>query len=232
MQCAPCPLFSSEAGDTEASGVGGRERGIIRCFSRKERRCFPGMMFPELAVLIAGGRSRRMGRDKCVLEWQGKPLWEHQLGTLSSVGAGRVAVVSPGRPEWLSGDTSWIPDVPGDCGPLGGILAALESVKSGLVLVLAVDLPAMTGECLRDLLHSCTRERGCVPVADRGYEPVAAVYPAAAAVMAREWLDSGRRDLQGWVGELIKRDLVRGRKVEAPGFFRNLNCPEDLEGGA
>jgi len=185
-----CAVFFSPSagGQDEVGEPGARKRseetaaGLSVVFPGKCGDASAAMNFPKLAVLIAGGRSRRMGRDKCLLEWRGKPLWEQQLGTLTVIGAERIVVVSPERPDWLPEGGQWMADVPGERVPLG----------------------------------------------DRGYEPVSAVYPAAAVVVAREWLDSGRRDLQGWVGELIKRDLVHGRKVEDPGLFRNLNCPEDL----
>lgn len=190
------------------------------------------MKIPDLAVLVAGGRSRRMGRDKCLLQWQEKVLWKHQLETLTFLHPSRLAVAAPECPQWLPSGVEWLMDSPADAGPMGGILAGLKSVKSGLVVALAVDLPRMTGEYLAELVSACTEHRGIVPLSPKGYEPIAAVYPAAAAGVAGEWLASGRRDLQGWVGELVRRNLVGEKCVGSMDMdlFHNWNRPEDLEG--
>src|SRR5262245_52595098 len=92
--------------------------------------------------VLAGGKSRRMGRDKALLPWGKVSLLEHMTQLLSTV-AGRVQVV--GRAE--------LPDIVSGKGPLGGILTALEATDRDANLFVAVDLPNLTPAFL-DLFHN------------------------------------------------------------------------------
>lgn len=182
-----------------------------------------------MAALIAGGCSTRMQRDKCLLTWQGVPLWRHQLETLAALQPATLAVAAPCQPSWLPSDVNWIPDWPESCGPLSGILAVLRACETGLLVVLAVDLPCMTADYLRTLLTP-DDGRGAVPFSLHGYEPMAAVYPREAAEIAEARVQSRQWDLQGWVEELAQGGLVRKKEIRADEtrLFHNCNYPEDL----
>jgi len=182
------------------------------------------------AVLLAGGNSLRMGRDKCMLDWEGAPLWRHQVETLRASGCAPIAVAAPLRPAWLPESVLWLPDAVEDAGPLGGLLAALEFSQEGIVVALAVDMPLMSAGYLRDLLGRAAPGVGVVPLGARGHEPLAAVYPAAAARPAREWIASGRRDMQGWIESLLREGLAISHPVDDEDVFCNWNTPEDLLG--
>jgi molybdopterin-guanine dinucleotide biosynthesis protein A len=181
-----------------------------------------------LALLMAGGRSRRMGTDKCLLDWSGLPLWKHQLETLRALKPARLAVSSSIRPEWLPDEIEWLPDAVEHAGPFSGVISGLEAVQDGLILVLAVDLPWMSPAWFLRLMDEGSH------VARHGafgpYEPLGALYPACLAASSRKWLESGRRDFQGWIQEEVQRgflcphDISLGEK----NFFRNLNSKEDL----
>src|SRR5689334_5170009 len=138
---------------------------------------------PFTAVLLAGGASRRMGVDKALLPVpEGKsrvrPLWQHQLGTLETLGPVEVLVSGPARPGFPARLRCVPDDVPAR-GPLGGLAACLAQVTTPWMLVLAVDLPLMTASFLGGLLQACDAGRGVVPRGPDHYEPLAAVYPRA-----------------------------------------------------
>lgn len=59
------------------------------------------------AALLAGGKSTRMGQDKCILKVDGIPMWRRQLGLLSSLSP-EVVAVAPHRPAWLPKMFSWV----------------------------------------------------------------------------------------------------------------------------
>ena len=91
-------------------------------------------------------------------------------------------------------------DTPG-LGPLAGIAAALTTMRSPLLVVLAVDMPAMSTEWLEELLRGCSNDRGIVPRhPDTGFfEPLAAVYPRQCQPLAVAKLAEGDRSLQSFV---------------------------------
>ncbi|GHH55627.1 molybdenum cofactor guanylyltransferase [[Pseudomonas] boreopolis] len=97
-------------------------------------------------LVLAGGGSTRMGRDKAGLDWQGRPLIEHMQDLLRSAGAHRV-VVSGDYPQYDA-----IADRRPGLGPLGGLHSAAAALPDGTLLVVPVDMPRLTTALLCRLL--------------------------------------------------------------------------------
>ena len=188
------------------------------------------MMPPFAAVLLAGGRSRRMGRDKALLELpDGRRLWERQWEVLETLKPAERFVSGSWR-EGFPLDLPWLADDFPGCGPLAGIAAALGRMHSPRLVVLAVDLPAMTADYLYGLLQE-SDSMGVVPQrADNFFEPLAAVYPKSTAEPAAERLRGGAFALQPFVHALVESELVTARPITQAeaGLFVNWNRPDDL----
>src|SRR5437763_696400 len=139
------------------------------------------------AVLLAGGKSSRMGRDKAFLEIDRVPLWLRQIETLRALSPDELFISGPPlAAEWR--DFEIVADVQPNAGPLGGIAAALQRCRSDFLVVLAVDMPRMNAAFLRSMLDDCVAAndgRGIVPKSRGGYEPLAAVYPKSSLPVAR-----------------------------------------------
>lgn len=181
-------------------------------------------------VVMAGGLSTRMGRDKAMLMLEDKrTLLERAFETLWVAGATEVFVaVGTGKSYGLPGAKE-IQDLQKDCGPMGGLAACLAEVKHPLCLVLAVDMPTMTPAYLSGLMSDAETGCGVVPVLDGSAEPLAAVYPREAAVEAKRAMQSGDFSMQRLIRILVDKKLVRLRmvsKAERP-FFTNWNSPTD-----
>lgn len=99
-----------------------------------------------LGVLLAGGLSRRMGRDKALLAWRGRPLIEHQLATLRAAGVDALRV-SGERPAH-----GGIEDAQPRLGPLGGLASVAATLAGELdLLVIPVDMPRLSAALLARL---------------------------------------------------------------------------------
>ena len=182
------------------------------------------------AVLLAGGRSFRMTRDKALLEISGKPLWVRQYDLLERFASG-VAVSAPDCPPWLPADFQLVRDEQSAQGPLAGVLASMRRAKNqsaSHLLVLAVDMPAMDEEPLLRLLHACAPGTGAVPRHGSHYEPLAAIYPTGALPALEEASALGRWKMQDTMEGLVKSGLMLPLEFDDPGFFLNINTPEDL----
>ena len=104
-------------------------------------------------VILAGGRSTRMGRDKALLDWHGEPLLAHMHRLLVRAGAHSV-VVSGAYPAFAG-----IADLCACRGPLGGLQAVARTLPDGELLVVPVDMPALGPAALHGLLQH--RDRSC-----------------------------------------------------------------------
>ncbi|MGH8091845.1 MAG: molybdenum cofactor guanylyltransferase [Chthoniobacterales bacterium] len=180
------------------------------------------------AVLLAGGKSSRMGSDKAFLEFDGKPLWRRQIETLRRLGPEQLMISGPRRTEWNAYEI--VADDVVDAGPLAGVAAALQKCSKPLLAVLAVDLPWMTADFLRSVLALCGDGRGAVPRSAHGFEPLAALYPANCASQAAAALRSGDFSMQNFIRRAIEQGLLVEREIseEETLLFTNLNTPADL----
>lgn len=187
-------------------------------------------MTPFAAVLLAGGRSRRMGSDKALLPLpDGRLLWERQWETLRALEPAALFISGPRRDEFPSGIVCLTDTTPGH-GPLGGVATALEATGSlPLLLVLAVDLPAMTADYLRTLLAQSSPGQGVAPwhADTRFYEPLAAVYPAGVLPVARLLLKGDNWSMQKFVRAAGASLNAKEITAAEGGLFRNWNHPDN-----
>jgi molybdopterin-guanine dinucleotide biosynthesis protein A len=183
------------------------------------------------AVLLAGGRSSRMGRDKAGIIIAGQPLWQKQLAILRATGPRELFISGkPDGPYADSGVEIIVDSTPGH-GPLAGLEAALHRSTLPLLLVLAIDLPGMTSAFLADLVQRASASgRGIVPRTDQWFEPLAAVYPHACLPVIEDCLRGEDHSMQHFVREAVAKNLIEERLLTPAEqkLFRNLNAPEDL----
>lgn len=182
------------------------------------------------AALLAGGRSSRMGRDKAFLEIDGVPLWQRQLQTLRELGPSETFLAGPMQSEGIESGLEIITDAAADAGPLGGLVAALRRCTNTRLLVLAVDLPNMTSEFLKQLLTTCPDNGGVVPKTGERFEPLAAIYPARCLPLAESCLNSGEYSLQQLIRRATGAGLMATREIANAelSLFFNLNTLADL----
>jgi molybdopterin-guanine dinucleotide biosynthesis protein A len=180
-------------------------------------------------AVLAGGESRRMGRDKARLRVAGEPLWRRQVWVLRVAGAEPVALVRREGQKILDKRIPHLRDALTGAGPLAGLHAALQAAESPWVAVLAVDMPAIDAEWFRRLLAQCRRGTGAVAKHADGYEPLAAIYPRNALAIVARRLQRGERSMQGLVRALAraKKMMVVPLPEEKRRRVENWNRPED-----
>lgn len=194
----------------------------------------PATPFAFGGVVLTGGQSRRMGRDKAGLVLDGETLLERQVALLRSLEPAELWISARATGEYRGLGLPVLADAFPGQGPVAGIERALAAAAAPLVLVLAVDLPHMSADVLRRLLAACRAEGdtvvGAVPQFEGTLEPLAAVYPRTAQPLAAQRLDAGQNSARGFVLDCLERGLVRPLELtpaDAPAFA-NWNRPEDV----
>jgi molybdenum cofactor guanylyltransferase len=184
------------------------------------------------AVLLAGGQSRRMGRDKATILFRGKPLWQIQLDLLHKLHPAEIFVSARTDPAWRPPDLTFVPDEPPSRGPLSGLTATLGRIQSSHLLVLAIDMPFMNEDHLRHLCDKIEPGRGVLSMIGKQVEPLAAIYPVEARVDFINALSGVDFSIQTLTNQLVKMGRLRVIPVseEEQLFYRNLNEPDDLDG--
>ena len=171
-----------------------------------------------------------MGVDKAFIEIDGVPLWRRQLKILEALAPEQLFIAGPAHDEWQEANCIIIPDAEAGAGPLAGVVAALRASSAPLLLTLAIDLPNMTSDYLREVIDRCSNDRGVVPSYGERFEPVAAVYPTGALALAENCLASRDLSVQRFAarclldGFLQQTDILPGQRQ----LFFNMNTPDDL----
>ena len=186
---------------------------------------------PVSAAVLAGGASRRMGRDKALLPYRGRPLLQAVLLRVEAVfPAPFVVTNTPERYPFLSCPT--VPDrFPGK-GPLAGIEAALRHASAPFVFVCACDMPFLSEPLLRLLAERASGGTDLVlPCGPDGAEPLCAVWGKTALPAVESALGEERLSLvllaAGLSVRKVSVDEVAGVDPEFASF-RNFNTPEDF----
>src|SRR5713101_3183552 len=161
------------------------------------------------AVLLAGGESRRMGKDKATLLFRGKPLWQIQLELLRKLEPTEIFVSARTDPVWRIAGVQFVADDPPSRGPLSGLAAVLAQTRTKHLLALAIDMPSTTEKYLTFLCSQIEPRRGVVAKIDDRFEPLAAIYPQEALANVKSTLSGKDFSLQTVTGCLVAAGKLR-----------------------
>jgi molybdopterin-guanine dinucleotide biosynthesis protein A len=104
------------------------------------------------ALVLAGGRSSRFGRDKLAEPVDGRRLLEHAVAAVHELASGILVVAAPGADPALPEGTTLVRDPVAFQGPLAGVLAGLRAATDPVVLVVGGDMPSLVGPVLESML--------------------------------------------------------------------------------
>jgi molybdenum cofactor guanylyltransferase len=177
------------------------------------------------AVLLAGGESRRMGKDKATILVRGKPLWQIQLDLLRKLEPTEILVSARTDPVWRPADVQFVADDPPSRGPLSGLAASLAHTRTNHLLALAVDMPLMNEKYLAFLCSQVELGLGVIAKIEDRFEPLAAIYPQETLASVQSALSETDFSLQTLASRLAaagKLQVVPVTSQERK-LFLNLN---------
>jgi len=182
------------------------------------------------AVILAGGESRRMGRDKAWLTLDGEPLIARAIRLVRELGPVEVFISGRADVDYSVLECPVLHDLEPGFGPLGAIERALHACSSPLLLVLAVDLPHMTAAFLARLIDRASALTGVVPLRDGRLEPLAAIYPKRCHEMAFRFIAQSRHCACDFAEACRQEGTVRTPRVARRDArcFVNWNSPVDV----
>ena len=182
--------------------------------------------------ILAGGQSKRMGREKPLLLVGGVPLIERVLKAVAPcVGQTFVVTNRPELYEFLG--RPMIEDTWQGRGPLGGMHAALKHLRAPSALVVAADYPFLAPEAVERIAREKPGAGVVLPRIAGMLHPLCAVYGAASLGVLEESLTAGELMVRSFVERLHDRKVLDeadfGGPAVAERIFMNLNTPEDLQ---
>jgi molybdopterin-guanine dinucleotide biosynthesis protein A len=182
-------------------------------------------------VILAGGKSRRMGgAPKALLPFGGQPLVQHIAETLGSVLPDRVVVTNePELYEFLR--LPMVGDVFPEGGSLGGIYSGLRAAPGEAAFCVACDMPFLSAPLIAHLAAQAGEADVVIPEALGELQTLHAVYGKACMPAMEQRLRAGRLKVAGFFDEVrvLRVPATTLERFADPGLaFMNLNTPEDL----
>ncbi|ACX68144.1 formate dehydrogenase family accessory protein FdhD [Paenibacillus sp. Y412MC10] len=187
-------------------------------------------------IALAGGASRRMGRNKALLPMEGMSLIERTVRALDKV-SGRV-ILSTNDPEsYQFLGLECVPDLYVGQGPMAGLHAALKSSRSTWNLVAACDMPYIHERFLQGLLDLANKQdtaEAVIPVVEGRMHPLLAAYRRETAESLERRLIRGQLRMVEWVQELNavfanEKELAEVSGLDPRRILFNMNTPGDYE---
>ena len=188
-------------------------------------------MSMSTAIILAGGNSRRMGRDKLVLEYGHQTLLDAAI-TKFSESFDRVYVSVANLDKYPHIAAEKVEDIYKNCGPMGGLHAALSKTASEGVFLCAADLPFADPAAAKRIIALCGDCDVSVMVDDQGrYEPLFGYYSKTILPLAEKALSSGNYKMISLFEDAEIRTVTR---AELGGLWKdkllaNINCIEDYD---
>lgn len=186
------------------------------------------------SIILAGGRSTRMGQDKALITIRGQTLLQKTF-SLVSMYVKNVYIVTPWPEKYrsiLPSSCQFITEVylvPGQTnGPLVGFTQGLTQINTDWVLLLACDLPGLKAETIASWLkllpQTPAQAIALLPKTSLGWEPLIGFYRRDCLPLLQQFITEGGRSFQLWLHNQEVAELV----VSNPQLLFNCNTPDDL----
>ncbi len=184
---------------------------------------------PLTAIILCGGKSKRMGRPKAFLPYAGSTMIAHIVETLNDMFVKTLLVSNePAQFEDLGPDV--VKDILPFRGPMGGILSGLLVAETDYSFVIACDMPLVSKKLVRDMTAARSGFDVVVLSHATGLEPLFGVYSKSCIKPLEESLFAGTLSVQdlitGLKSSIFKYDETKYENDLLPPYF-NINTPQD-----
>jgi len=180
------------------------------------------------AIILAGGNSSRMGRDKAILPFNGSTLLQSVIDVAQPLFVLTLLSVREIRAEFA---IPQVVDTQTNGGPLAGLVSALEKISTPWAFVVACDMPFIAPAMIERLATLRGGHQAVIPLAQGYAQPLLAFYAQSCLPALREHLVNGDKSLLGALEKLDSR-LVAMDELPATDMqlrsFIDLDTPQDV----
>lgn len=177
-------------------------------------------------IVLAGGKSSRMGTDKGFLDLNGKPFISYSISALKPLVSETLIIAN--TPEYDVFKLKRIEDKIKDAGPLAGIYSGLNQSKTDYNIVLSCDIPLIRTEVLEELIKVQHSDTDVVQVVSNGKQmPLIALYHKRCKDLFYPLLQKNERRLHKALDQCKVKNIILNPDLDI--FTTNINTPEELK---
>jgi len=181
-------------------------------------------------IILAGGKSTRMGKDKGLLQLNGQTFIEHIYETLKPI-CKKVIIIS-NQKEHKQFQIPLFEDIHKNKGPLGGIYTGLYHSGTNRNFIVGCDMPFLSIALLKYISkHIDSFHDTIVPVFDGATQPLCAIYSKKNLKQLENMINNDELKMKEAIGNLNTKyiSIDENTSFYRPDLFRNMNTPHDLE---
>ena len=175
------------------------------------------------AIILAGGKSSRMGQDKGLVFYRGQRMVEYVVSACKELTSD--ILISTNNPEYSFLRYKLIKDNFKQLGPIGGIQAGLAASKTNENIFCPCDMPGIQSEVLKKILDKKNGLQVVVAADSKGkLFPVLGYYNKSALPAIEKQIAKGDFKMQHLLKELNAQTIIFPEEI-----LKNINYPEDLQ---
>jgi molybdenum cofactor guanylyltransferase len=188
------------------------------------------MTTPKITgIVLAGGRSSRMGEDKSLMKLNGKSLVEYSIDALKPLCS--KVIISSNNPNCeFTGCEVW-PDELTDQAPIIGIYSCLKRSETELNIILSCDMPLISTSMIGFLVAKSSDYAITVPMHENGQiEPLCGIYKKSSLGILKEFIDNKNFRLNECIRSASHQFIAVDAQIQcnSPNIFLNINTPADF----
>ncbi len=173
-------------------------------------------------IILAGGKSSRMGQEKGLVLHQGVSFIQHIIEAVQQITD--TIIISTANPNYMQFGYPCVTDSIPDCGPVGGIYTGLCHSKTAQNLVLSCDIPLITSETLKHLIQ-CHRDEYQVTYYEN--TPLIGCYNTTVTTRFKEHLQQKRLRLQQVLASVVSQTITIPKHIQYT--IQNINTPTEYK---
>ena len=185
-----------------------------------------------VALILAGGKSSRMGKDKALIPWQNIPMLK-RVYRVASKCTEKVYIITPWPEKYqhiLPTECEWLTEIKTE-GPLVAFNQGLAQINSDWILLLGCDLPLLNLDIIQtwatQLKQLSPEILALVPKTSQGWEPLCGFYRQQIKVELKKYLERENCSFQKLLSQIPVQPL--SVDIQAEKMLFNCNTPSDLE---
>lgn len=177
------------------------------------------------AVILAGGKSSRMGEDKGLILVDGKSMVQHLVNLFDEVGIKSIIIAN--NEDYNQFGKAVFKDIHQDVGPIGGLHSAFMNSDSNSIFVASCDTPFISSELVHFLINSYDNNI-CIPKQNGKTHPLIGLYPRSVLKTIENQIENGNHKIMDLINQIDTNIIDVTNDFDAD-IFRNLNTKNDIQ---